>query len=373
MILRNATMAEFMNLTEGKKVVAMPAGGSLQQTLAYEEDSGLADRIAFLVDNDKKKNVSKLRTWCRDFDIRSVDELRKMDTKDLVLLVSHIDAFPAIVAQLDGMPELDNVECYVHQIMKEYEVKESVVTYGTHQQIPKKIHYIWFGGELSELSKKCIASWERNCPDYEIIRWDESNYDIDAIPFIKTMYRMKMYGAASYGARLDIIHKHGGIYLDTDIEMLKNFDPLLTHEGFCSFSINGLLDSGRGFGAVAGSNIMKECVDFLGYYDYKVTANNAGRFADALTAVMRRRGLNNNGKFQILDGMAVFPRQYFDPKGRFGSDVRSADTYSVHHEALSWDNNETGSTKYAMENLASSACIIAMRMGLNQIERSTHL
>ena len=95
--------------------------------------------------------------------------------------------------------------------------------------IPKKIHYCWFGGApKSKLAKKCIKSWKRKCPDYEIIEWNESNYDVTKIPFMKEAYDAKKWGFVPDYARLDIIYNNGGIYLDTDVEIVKSLDDLLS-------------------------------------------------------------------------------------------------------------------------------------------------
>ena len=91
--------------------------------------------------------------------------------------------------------------------------------------IPKKISYCWFGGNpLPEKITKCIESWKKYCPDYEIIRWDETNYDVNKIPFVRDAYKEKKWAFVSDYARLDIIYNQGGIYLDTDVELVKNID-----------------------------------------------------------------------------------------------------------------------------------------------------
>ena len=93
--------------------------------------------------------------------------------------------------------------------------------------IPKKIHYCWFGeNPMPDKDLENIESWKKFCPDYEIIRWDESNYDVNKIPYIKEAYECKKYAFVSDYARLDIIYHEGGIYLDTDVEIIKNIDFL---------------------------------------------------------------------------------------------------------------------------------------------------
>ena len=89
--------------------------------------------------------------------------------------------------------------------------------------IPKVIHYCWFGGnEMSALEKKCIESWKTQCPDYEIVRWDETNYDVTKNPYMQQAYAAKKWGFVPDYARLDILYQHGGFYLDTDVELLQS-------------------------------------------------------------------------------------------------------------------------------------------------------
>lgn len=102
--------------------------------------------------------------------------------------------------------------------------------------MPKKIHYCWFGrGEKTKLAKKCLASWRKYCPDYEIIEWNEDNFDINTNAYTKMCYDQKKYAFLSDYLRLVIIDKYGGIYFDTDVELVRNFDTLLGCEAFFGF------------------------------------------------------------------------------------------------------------------------------------------
>ena len=119
--------------------------------------------------------------------------------------------------------------------------------------IPKKIHYCWFGGkELPELAKKCIASWEKFCPDYEIIRWDESNFNINICKYVTEAYQNKKFAFVTDYVRLYAMHTQGGIYMDTDVELTKNLDIFLDNQGFSGFESEehiptGIMASEKGF------------------------------------------------------------------------------------------------------------------------------
>ena len=126
--------------------------------------------------------------------------------------------------------------------------------------IPKIIHYCWFGGnELPESVRKCIESWKKYCPDFVIKEWNESNYDVTKLPFMKDAYEAKKYAFVSDYARLDIIYQHGGIYLDTDVELIKPLDDrLLDTTCFMGMETPGTVATGLGFGAIKGHSFIKQ-------------------------------------------------------------------------------------------------------------------
>ena len=127
--------------------------------------------------------------------------------------------------------------------------------------IPKKIHYCWLGNNpLPPLAKKCIATWRKYCPDYEIIRWDESNYDFSTHPYMKQAFDARKWGFVPDYARLDIVHKCGGIYLDTDVELIRPLDDLLNNKCFMGFETAFSVALGLGFGAEAGHEMLQKMI-----------------------------------------------------------------------------------------------------------------
>ena len=123
--------------------------------------------------------------------------------------------------------------------------------------IPKVIHYCWFGGKpLPKLAKKCLASWKKFCPDYEIIRWDESNFDVNGCDYSREAYEAKKWAFVSDYARLKVIVDNGGIYMDTDVEVVKPLDEFLSHEAFSGFEnprsiTTGIMACEKGFAPFA--------------------------------------------------------------------------------------------------------------------------
>lgn len=213
--------------------------------------------------------------------------------------------------------------------------------------IPKVIHYFWFGDtEKSELVKKCIASWKRFCPDYEIVEWNESNYDVTRNKYMFQAYQAKRWGFVSDYARLDIIHQYGGIYLDTDVEVVRSIDELLVHEGFIGFEVPVIaegghytVNTGQGFGAIAGSSVIKKMLD---EYESLSFMNSDG--SQNLTAcptyntrALHSMGLCLDNTLQLLNGFVVYPTEYFCPVNWKTKECIVTDkTCSIHHFMASW-------------------------------------
>ncbi len=136
--------------------------------------------------------------------------------------------------------------------------------------IPKKIHYCWFGrGKKSEIIEKCIESWKKYCPDWEIIEWNEDNFDVDFCPYSKKAYHNRKYAFLSDVARLKIIYDNGGVYMDTDVELLHPIDELLEHDAWFGYMRSTHADkttfievnTGSGFGAVRHNDFVKKLLD----------------------------------------------------------------------------------------------------------------
>ena len=125
--------------------------------------------------------------------------------------------------------------------------------------IPKKIHYCWFGNnQPSELMLKCIDSWKAYCPDYEIIKWNENNFDVNFCEYTKKAYAQKRYGFLTDVARLKIIYDNGGIYLDTDVELRCNLDDLLQYKSWFGYGTKTEINTGSGFGSEAHNPFLQQ-------------------------------------------------------------------------------------------------------------------
>lgn len=205
--------------------------------------------------------------------------------------------------------------------------------------IPKVIHYCWFGGNpLPLVARRCIATWKKFCPDYEIKRWDESNFDVNCHPFVKAAYEVNAWAFVSDYARLKIIYENGGIYLDTDIKMLKSFDPLLENQCFLGSQQQGTcIATGLGFGAVQCSEIIRK---MLGQYDGVIyTERNKRNMTcpNFNTEALEAMGYQYSDKIVRLPGVTVYPPEFFDPitAGNY-KNLLSNKSFSIHLGSMSW-------------------------------------
>lgn len=211
-----------------------------------------------------------------------------------------------------------------------------------NNKIPKIIHYCWFGGnKKSKLINKCIDSWKKYCPDYEIIEWNESNFDINKNLYIKEAYDKKMWAFVTDYVRLDVIYNYGGIYLDTDVELIKPLDDLLNYDVFLASENDKLIATGLGFGAVKNNNVIKKIMD--SYKNIPFITNDGvmdltactTRNTDTLKEIYGDIESNLN---KVLDGNVILlGKEYFCPFDvHTGIMNKTNNTYGIHWYNASW-------------------------------------
>lgn len=208
--------------------------------------------------------------------------------------------------------------------------------------IPKTIHYCWFGrNPLPPLAEKCIRSWKKYCPDYEIKEWNEDNFDISACPlYVRQAYDAKKWAFVSDYVRLQLVYTFGGIYLDTDVELLKPLDPLLEYGAFFGFEDGIHVNTGLGFGAEQNSAAVKKMLDDYQNIPFIRDDNSHDTTACPVrnTAALKAFGLIQDNTLQILKGnTAIFPSAYFCPIDyRTGKKRITKNTVAIHWFSMSW-------------------------------------
>lgn len=205
--------------------------------------------------------------------------------------------------------------------------------------IPKIIHYCWFGrGPKPELALKCIESWKRWCPDYEIVEWNEDNFDIDSNKYVKEAYETKKYAFVTDYVRLYAMYTVGGIYMDTDVMVLKSLDVYLKHDAFSGFETKNKISTGIMAsikGQIIIGNLMKYYED-VSFINVDGTLNLTTN-VEIITNMMLPKGFIPNGKFQVIDGFAIYPQNVFCPDHKKLNDVKyMKETATIHYFAGSW-------------------------------------
>lgn len=210
--------------------------------------------------------------------------------------------------------------------------------------IPKIIHYCWFGrGPKPELALKCIESWKKWCPDYEIIEWNEDNFDIHSNAYVKEAYEARKYAFVTDYVRLYAMYSVGGIYMDTDVMVLKPLDAYLRHEAFSGFESKTYVPTG----IMASEKGQKLIGQMLSHYDTARFLREDGSFdmttnVEVITALLREKGLIANGEYQEVEGMAFYPQNVFCPEHKKLEDATyMADTATIHYFAGSWKSEKT--------------------------------
>lgn len=206
------------------------------------------------------------------------------------------------------------------------------------QKIPKIIHYCWFGGrQFPELETRCVKTWKKILPDYEFMFWNEDTFDVKSTEWTRTAYESKKYAFVADYVRLWALRQYGGIYLDTDIKMIKSFNDLLGYNGFmCFIDSEGEQLSMGTVGIVPNHTMIG---DLLSFYDKEFTNDivsslnsNTKMMADYFVSV----GLRLGGERQQIMDIEIFPRTYFCPMDYFSNWDLTKDTYCIHLFSGSW-------------------------------------
>lgn len=219
---------------------------------------------------------------------------------------------------------------------------------------PKIIHYCWFGkAEMSQEDKKNIESWKKNLYDYEIKEWNEDNFDIKQCEFSRQAYDNGKYAFVSDYVRAKVLYEYGGIYLDTDIEVLKKF-PEAKEDGYMGFERRKFLGTAV-ISCAAGNEVIKSMVDYYENHNFihKNGAMDIVANVSLLTDIMLKKGLVLGGEEQECLGFHIFPREVFYPKKLSEKEFRvTKDTCAIHHCRNSWmspKEKKRGKNKFWIE------------------------
>lgn len=346
MEIRCCSFSKMASVIKKKKQRIILFGAGVIGTVTVPEilyDHELLDYVECYIDNDSKKWGTEIEIRDKNVKVFSAQYLERLNEDSVVLL--NISRYAEVINQLERSQCSSRLTCYIMPMMCIYNycndnAFKDIIKDFEFPVIPKKIHYMWLGGkELPKNLQKCVDSWKKYCPDYEIIRWDETNYDMSKNLYTEQAYKNKEYGFVPDYARLDILYNYGGIYMDTDVELIRPLDELLYQEAFCGVEKWQVLNFGGCSGAIEKHRAIKKILEYrenvffvnadgeknkttCGYYDTKAVLD---------------AGYKMNGQNQKVLDMNIYSYDYFHPydymSGRL--DV-TENTFSIHHFNGGW-------------------------------------
>jgi hypothetical protein len=345
------------------QIVCFGVGKQFRKFETFFMENNLDITLSFCVDNNEKLHGKKILFAGMETEVLPVECLKNIN-KSTTLLIVCINVKEAM-EQLQREKQFQGIEYFAYSwipfLLADDPAMSKRVPQNLHvceeQKIPKIIHYCWFGGqEIPEKNRRWMESWKRFCPDYEIMEWNESNYDITKNEYMYEAYQAKKWAFVSDYAGIDVICKYGGIYLDTDVELVANLDDLLYQHAFAGFQNEKEVNFGLGFGAERDSEIMKYLRN--DYKDRHFIKEDGSLDLTACPVIQTegliKIGLQLNGEYQMLqDQMTIYPEKMLSPKSLRTRIIETLDyTKSIHHFDASWDDNiETKTRRKYLEQI----------------------
>ena len=336
----NCNLNEACKILKRKRIIFFGCGSWLN-TINFSKLMDLKDDFEFVVDNNPASPV-----WLGEkrLEVYSPEVLRT-EADCIIILTSPVYMYD-MYCQLEDMCLDDSIHCYAFpfmQMISRNELPVSLmdkVTPCTEHKIPKIIHCFWFSGEEKPKSYQCcMDTWGEHLRDYNIIEWNQSNYDCQKHKFLAQAIKCGAWAFASDYARLDVLNEYGGIYLDMDVEVYKPFDSLLGNEALFSYSNNVQIDLAV-LGAAPHNKIVRQ---LLRVYDEIPVPKDREGFSKCfqptlVKPALAKCGVSMDGSLQIIDGATIFPSDFFMPQEHilFKPFVKTEHTYCNHLDNFGW-------------------------------------
>lgn len=322
----------FISDAKYRKIIVFGAGKNL---VDCAEVYLRQKKIEGVIDNNLSKESVEINSI--EYKIQSIDEIanERRRLKEVVIFVTTTKYANDVLQLLNSYSAFDGVGCVLYGMIRHTKITEEKFDFTEGEPlIPKKLHYIWVGGrELPDIYKKNIETWMYHNPSFELIQWGEDNYDFYKDEYIKDAYENKQWGFVSSYMRYDIVEENGGIYLDTDVEVVRNLECLINDEAFVCMGWADRINTGCGFGSVKHHPLIKEL---------KKATTSGGLFTldgqlrsngPKMNRVMENRGFVINNRYQRRNGVVLYPSEVMSPFA-IGADYESLfiNTVSIHQK-----------------------------------------
>lgn len=342
--IKNINLEKLISMIREKKVACFGAGIQGKRVAEYFSNWNVNDQLIAYIDNSENKIGKEVKAGDNSYPIYSLNQAEQILSSDILILITCFD-YKSIYKQLENLTKNEWM-CVALAEVAEIEFMQSeymqVVKETEHPIIPKIIHYAWLGDEMPDTLKRNVEHWKELCPDYEFREWNDKNYDITKNQYMKQAYDLKIWGFVTDYMRLDVVYKYGGIYLDTDIEMIKRPDDLLYQQCFGCVDSSLTMNLGSGFGAAPKTDIIRELRD---YYDNIAFVKDDGTIDKTSCNthsyyVLKKYGVKINNQLQNVNGMNIYP-MIFQGSCAYTRTKRVADkTFWVHYGNMSWLNEK---------------------------------
>lgn len=338
----NCDLRAFCQQVDKKQIVLFGAGQALIAWIAKVlVDSGIDKQVQYIVDNGTDR--TSIMVGNRSIPIFHPKKLK--DEKEVCVVITNVNYMLEMYQQLVDMELDDTISVYVmHFIMavscgeKVPDLENLLHIDNRPQKIEKTINTFWFSNEpVPENYKRCIDSWYKYCPDFEIKIWNRDSYDCEQNSFMRKALSCNKWAFVSDYARVDVLYRNGGIYMDMDVEVVKKLDPLLGNDAFFSFDMHN--DIGlEVFGTKKKNPLLKNIMDKYKAAEFvpeKMVELAQPRF---IRSIVREFGVCLDGNMQCIEGMIFAPRSYFNPQDAVVFEYAAMDekTYTIHRSNMAW-------------------------------------
>lgn len=325
-------------LSTKKKIICFGAGSYFKVMYYDFKARNVAFTVEGVIDNDANKHGNNITILGEQIQVLSIEDVvRKYNPKEIVIFITTT-SYRSVLEQLEKYAFFNLVDYIPYFEIKKNEtcVYDCLESKLLKPIIPKVIHYCWFGGCMPSHLQKQVDSWHEKYPDYDFVCWNKNNYDVSKNLYTQYAFENRKWGFVSDYARLDIIYQNGGIYLDTDVQLVGALDKLRCNEAFFGVELSGGINTGSGFGAIKGHKFIKEILNAYECIDINNPCeimSGSGIEIDTFY----RNGYVNNGKYQIINGVTIYPYQVLTAMIReTGECMRTNATVGIHHFEGSW-------------------------------------